>query len=473
MNRAIEMERSIRAGSPNADAVEYLQANGQLMAGRGGQDYTRPLAEQTAALTGRELTDVPKGSDLTERMTWRPDDRLRMTLAMMNKLGGKSMAGAVADVNQSYPDYRPMVRPTGNKALDTVLDGVVNNPLFVFQRYRRGAYGSIGKSLSDIAEARNIGKTSDAGAKALSGMLKTAGIAANFAALKYILTPAVQGFTGDERDRKAPGGTEHILSDAWAAGKGLAAGNLNEVGRIGAKNVNLSPAVRLVSDAFSPQERMFNPEDLAVLGGSSAPSAKLEAGKSLLSRTAGVIAGGGAESIGGISLEGQPGADFLLGKKRDYTPAERELSDFMGERGIPSGHDIRQTNVRKAILRDIKSGTGEIAGLAEKGLIGPQDIKAGLKTFRAKSGGRELELATKAAPLPFRQYALLMKSANEDEKMYLMAGLARKLRAARASTPEDFQRALADIEEILGPATMLKAAASEKAIPQDEPDIAL
>lgn len=467
MNRAIEMERSIRMGQPNQDAIEYLQANGQLMSGSGGRAYLKGQDERMSALTGNEPREFTGGTDLTERMTWRPDDRLRMTLALMNKLAGKPMAQAVADVNQSYPDYRPLIKPTGNKPLDTVLDGLVNNPAFVFQRYRRGAYSSGTKTLSDLAQVRNLGRTSDAGTRVLSGALKSAGVAANFALLKYILSPAVQAVTRDERDVKAPGGTEHIISDFGTLASDLANNNLAGVGRWAAKNINVAPGVVFVAgNSFS--DKQFNPKDLAAISGAADPKAKAEAAVSIARRVAEITGGLGAASVAGTALEGKAGPVFLLGKKREYTASERMLNDFMGEAAIPSGFETRQRNARKQLLEGIQ-GKADL-GVLDRDVIGKGDIEAAKKTLRAKTQGREWELASRAAALPFRDYALLTKVANDKERDALFKGLGQKLKSLRKASPEDHRRALSEINEILGSAGVVKALAEEQAAPEQSPD---
>jgi hypothetical protein len=445
MNRAVEMERSIRMGQPNADALEYLRANGQMLSGSGGKEYIKPLGDSISALTGRDGTDLPKNTDLSERMTWRPDDRLRMTLAMARKLQGVDMAKAVADVNQSYPDYRPMIKPTGNKALDTVLDGLINNPAFVFQRYRRGAYGSAAKTIKDIAEIRNLGRSSEASAKVISGLGKTAGVALNFAAIKYLMTPVVQSFTQDERDQKAPGGTEHILTDlASTAKEGT---NLNAYKRLLAKNVNLAPGINALAETVGFGNTAGNPEDMASVLGANAPKTRQDAALSLLRRGAELTGGSALASVTGQGFDGGVDPTFLLGKKRDYTPAERLASDLLGERPVPSGHDLRQRAVRKALAegRDVDAMD-----------ISKADIEAAKKAIKGKVLGREAQLADRAQGMPIRQVALIANKANDAEKPFLLKLMAQKLRKASKASASDRQAAMLEIMEILKPEDIQK-----------------
>lgn len=459
MNRAIEMERSIRMGQPNADALEYLRANGQMLSGSGGREYTKPLADSISALTGREGFDINKNTNLSERMTWRPDDRLRMTLAMARKLSGTDMAKAVADVNQSYPDYRPMMKPTGNKALDAVLDGLINNPAFVFQRYRRGAYGSAAKTLEDLAEVRNLRSNSEASAKVISGLGKVAGVGINFAALKYILTPVVQSFTQDENTEKAPGGTEHILTDLYSTAKEGA--NLNAYKRLAAKNLNVAPGVRTIVDALGYGEAFGNPEDMASVLGASAPRTRSESAQSLLRRAAEVTAGSAMASVAGQGFDDSADTTFLLGKKKAYTPAERLASDLLGERPVPSGHDLRQRAVRKALAEGRKVDAMDIS---------KADIEAAKKGLKAKAGGREAQLADRVGAMPIRQVALILQKANEAEKPFLLKLMAVKLRKASKASATDRQSAMLEMAEILKPEDIKKVVDASESPESEQTD---
>jgi hypothetical protein len=215
---------------------------------------------------------------------------------------------------------------------------VANNPAFLFQKYRRAAWGGTGNLLLDLMGQTNLNDNVSPERVALRQKMaagKLLGVGTSIATVTA-LTGALRGLTGDDSEEKRLGGFEHTVAKAGEMAKDVATGNLEGAAGDVVNEATLNPLVSMALRARGGGDRGrldVNPAEeqealQAIKRGdiqSYAESARTNAGNSAkaLSGSANFSVPSVVDALQGTKDPLHVAANLLLGGKEGKTPAEQ------------------------------------------------------------------------------------------------------------------------------------------------------
>ena len=481
IDRAIDIVRSIREGKPSQEAIDLLNSGAKFMSiGDVRGDWTKyqlqaPSIGQQATMErnpnsrlsqiAAEDTNTNSGTGpirgaidaMNKAGVWQLDDVLRTARILANQREGLSLPEAVSKARDQVAFYDPAAnRVDSDSALartwNRITEAARNSPFFRFQNYETDAANILANKFLNPAKAATSG---DIGGT-LKGVDKILGAGATSAALYRILTPALQGFTGNENVEYSPGGSVHeaskvkeLLAGAYGAQPGSYAPHLPDVARM--QKAMLSQFIPSAStgvligaaNAASGIKPLTNPSDALDATLLNPTPATANAAKTTLKGVAGPAIMGLGPVLDAASGPGNMQnvvPKMLLGGRGSYSDAEElAMKMLRGKRGAaPPNYTAAQEIADMAELRrqlgQENPDQNIINSLIER--VGP-DKYVNMLVNEAESGGPRNPYAKLSgmihglSPLEAVQVGEVSKKTNPQE--WEAIGPAVKLKGAAVS----------------------------------------